>query len=234
MFRMGLEQFEAAKSGEGPGARRLEFGSDRRGLFEQLERPVAKRGPWGMHGCHAERPDGPAVAVLPSAFLQPAAVKAHEIAKPALRRVPAMLDKCRIDARELRSPALVAASDHRHQRPGIVVDTIAMIAVGDRIDRMLDDADTIAQALDGIERKCGKPGLYALAGDQSWPRRKVGKRLRDHARPQHGPAAAVCVLSEFAALVFMVKQVERGFRKGLAVRCRHQHAVAVSEDFPGM
>ena len=47
----------------------------------------------------------------------------------------------------------VAAADHRHQRTGIVIDTIAMVAIRHSVDRMLQHADPVAHPFDCGQRQ---------------------------------------------------------------------------------
>ena len=129
---------------------------------------------------YAQRPERPAVAVLRPARFQPLPVIAHEIAEAAQVGVPAMLDEGGIGLCQLCG-LLVVAPDRHHQRAGIVVDAIAMVAVGDRINRVLQHADAIGHPLDRIERQSGGRG----AAGARW-RRTFSRAARANARP---PAA---------------------------------------------
>src|SRR3546814_10343380 len=73
-----------------------------------------------------------------------AAVIAHEIAKAAALGVPRMLKEARKGQHMLPSLAACAQTVGEHQRAGVVVDAIAMIAIGHDFHPVLKDTDIVA------------------------------------------------------------------------------------------
>ncbi|MCY1174592.1 hypothetical protein D9M73_147990 [compost metagenome] len=124
---------------KGVGARRPQFERQRRRHVEHRHRPIPVLGELRVARGDAERPQRAAVRVLRPEILAPGAIEIHEVAETPRLGIPRILQERRID----RHPLVALAFVHRrhladqHQRAGVVVDTIAMAAVGHRIDRML-------------------------------------------------------------------------------------------------
>ena len=131
--------------------------------------------------------------ILGTGVFAPGAVEIHEIAETPRLGIPGILDEGRIDRHPLvaRLFGQIGHAADEHQRPGIVVDAIAMAAIGHRIDRMLEHAGRIAHPLD--RREIGDQWL-----EGSCPCRRAGaawwrpsRRFRP-SRPRRGAARSSC------------------------------------------
>ncbi len=234
VIRMGVEQGNSAQRGERPGARRLQLGQVGGGNVEQVEGPVANALVGRPGGCNAKRPQGSAIAVVRSAILQPAPIISHEIPKAVHVLVPAMLDEGRVAMLKQPRFGIAATKDGHHQRPGIVVDAIAMVAVGDRIDRVLHDSDGIAHPLHGIQRQRRGPGRNGARFDGASPVGQLKQRKLDHPRPEHCPAPFVGDAGQGVAQPLVVEQADDGIGQRRRIAGRHDNPVAVGQNLLGV
>src|SRR3546814_9831012 len=120
------------------------FRSHRRGTLEPAGGPAAKIGAARLRRAVPERPERAPIAVFGARLFEPAAVVTHEIAKAATLGVPRMLKEAREGQHMLLSLAACAETVGEHQRAGVVVAAIAMIAIGHDFHPVLKDADIVA------------------------------------------------------------------------------------------
>ena len=220
-------------------ARAAEFERQARGLIEHRHRPIAVLGLARIARGDAERPDRASVRVLGPAILAPGAVEVHEIAEAATVRVPRILQERGVDRHPLVARHVVDRIHLRrqHQRARIVVDAIAVTAVGDREDRMLQHPGGIAHPLDRREiggqrrKRRGRRDAARLGGDHldDLRHRHFGK-----ARPDHGAAARIGTLRQARAVAGVAEQPVDLLGEGRAVAEIDQHAVPVGQNFGRM
>ena len=237
MAGMGGEHRRGAENREAPRARadEIEGAGDR--AIEQGGRPIAMLANAGVARRHPDRPERAALAVLGALVLAPGAIEVHEIPKRAGLFVPGIVDERRIDRGPLVSDVFVEIVDPAHQdeRARVVVHAIAVIAIGHRIDAVLQHAGRVAhadhRAQIGRERFRRGGALGQSRGRGRLHPVEQGHRALGAARPDHRAAALVGARRDRRAMRVVVEQAEHFARQADAVAKLDQHAVIVRQDF---
>ena len=230
---------------EGPCARRCEVLHRRQCFGEQAGGPA----PTGLvriaARAYAQGPECPPVAVLRAAIFQPAAIEAHEVAKPPGIRVPGVLHERREPGRQGLGQVLLAGTVERtgqQQRPGIVVDAIAVNAIGHGMDRMLEQPGIVAHRQEIVGPHFGGAWNaargHALVESRDHPepmpvpcmfeRRQVAL---SGPLPGHRPAGRIGARAHRLPSRVVGQQSRDLAADGGGVGKRHQNAAPVGEQF---
>ena len=139
----------------GPGAWRGGLGDRRQGEVEKLRRPELEVAAARATHAGAEHPKGAAVAVVGADILEPAAIEAEEVAKPAFSPVECEVQECRVGRRQAvqlgRALAELLELDGQEQSPGVVVGAIAFGEVRDRGVGVLEHSGRVGHSNQVIE-----------------------------------------------------------------------------------
>ena len=125
---------------ECPRARRAKGLRGRQRLGEQGGSPPAPRRACVAARALAQRPQRSPVAVFRAAVFKPGSIEAHEVAKSPGVGIPGMLHEgCKASRQNFGQPlfARIVEGAGQQQRAGIVVDAIAVRAIGHRMHRVL-------------------------------------------------------------------------------------------------
>ena len=157
--------FVDAQERIGPGAGRFRVEDGGQRPLEHLGGPRLQMPMLGASRAGAERPERAALAVLRALGFEPAPVIAHEIAEPLRVGIEGVLHEARVGFRQpvqLGPLQFQFLQQHRgDQRAGIVVGAIAVMKIGQRVDRVLIDAGGIGHPRQVIEAQ-GREAPAAL------------------------------------------------------------------------
>ena len=131
----------------------------------------------------------------------------------------------------------------QQQRPGIVIDAIAMVTVGHAMDRMLEEPGIVAhgQKMAEAHLRCSVAAVrrHALARPRNHPRPvpppsafERGKVAFGVSLPCHAPAARIGALAHRLALGIVGQQRRDLATDSSGIAKGHQYAASVCQQFP--
>ncbi len=211
-------------------------GSD---FLEEAFCPALLREIWSLTRACAERPERARVAVFGALWLQPDSAVAHEIPKPLRVGVPGMLNKRREprrqDFRQLRFAGVVQRAGQQ-QRARIVVDAIAVRAVGHRVNGMLQKPRVVAHR---EKMRCAHIGKFILIRAGGGLRRSIGDArgvegcqiAHGALLPGHLAAGGIGALAHGMPANVVGEQSDDLLADGFRIAERHEHTAAVGQQF---
>src|SRR5207249_4292686 len=115
----------------------------------------------------AQAPQGAAMAIVRTGFLQPTTIEAHEVSETPARRVEGRVHESRVPGRRLlnlgRVQTQVLQQYREQQGAGVIIRAVTFREVGDGIARMLKHAGRVRHAEQMVEPEVRK--LRILLGE---------------------------------------------------------------------
>ncbi len=243
------EVFVDSDQGEGPGAGRGKRQSGREGLFEEFGGEHLESAADGLGDAKAKSPKGVALAVFGPGFVEPAAIKAHEIVEATELGIEGVMKEGGVGGGAMgqaRRSQASALQDHgQGESAGVVVGAIAFGKKRGSITRMLKNAGGISETKEMIEFQLWQMRGLLIEGlhgrlpvtDEVVIRARLLEGIEIHAgdpTPNKFAPEAEGVLAHLMALRFVAEELDDGGRDGGGITERDEFAAAIGEQFLGV
>ena len=171
---------------ECPGSWRAKILYGRQSFREQRLGPSPPRQVGVAARTLAQRPERSSVTVFRAFVFEPAAIEAHEIAEPPCVGVPGMLHERGEASRQYfgQTPlTMIIERAGQQQSARVVIDAVAMVAIGHRMNRVLQQSGIVAHGQKMVDPHFGRHvvsqnGRDPDAGRLSPELRDSGARFR--------------------------------------------------------